>query len=202
MKRLALLGVVLLALAGCAMLVNHADPRAGTLRLSLTGGACMAIALVMLAGYSALRAKPTTPVVSGERFIYLASHASVADLQALLDEVNRIARPGQRMFVGPNDLRYTNYNDSYLYFLLPQLAPATRYIEMNPGVANREGAGMAEQLASADLIVLNRSYDNWREPNASSIAGSDAANKVVETRFCEHRSFGRWRILLRCDSRR
>ena len=187
-----------LALAGSAMVLRHSRPGIGRLRLSLTGGLCMALALCALAVYSATRVKQTTPVVSGERFIYLSNHPSIADLQAMLDEVNRIAQPGQRLFVGPNDLRYTNYNDSYLYFMLPQLAPASRYLEMNPGVGNREGSGMAEHAASADVIILNRSYDNWREPNASSVAGSDAANQVIAARFCEHRSFGRWRILLRC----
>lgn len=60
---------------------------------------------------------------------------------------------------------------------------------------------MADHLATSDLVILNTSYDNWREPNASSIAGSAQANRVLENQFCEHRSFGRWRILLRCDAR-
>ncbi|HEY1043029.1 MAG TPA: hypothetical protein VGE60_04125 [Telluria sp.] len=190
-----------LTVAGSAMVLRNINPRVGSLRLSLTGGLCMALGLAALAVYSVLRVKDTVPVVSGERFIYLARHAGVGELQAMVDEVNRIARPGQRLFVGPNDLRYTNYNDSYLYFLLPRLAPATRYLEMNPGVANREGSGLAGQLASADLVILNRSYDNWREQNASSIAGSNAASRMMESRFCEHRSFGQWRILLRCAPR-
>lgn len=191
-----------LALAGSAMVVQATWPRIGTLRLSPTGALCMALALSALAAYSVARGKPTKPVLSGERFVYLVDHASVGELQAMLDEVNRTAQPGQLLFVGPNDLRFTNYNDSYLYFLLPQLAPATRYVEMNPGVANRAGSGMAEQLAGADLLILNSSYDNWREPNASSVAGADPANATVASQFCEHRRFGRWRILLRCDLQR
>lgn len=187
-----------LAIAGCGMVLKHANPRIGALGLSVTGAACMAVVVAALAGFSAMRIKPATPVVSGQRHVYLPRHDSVSDLQAMVDEANRIARPGQRLFVGPNDLRYTNYNDSYLYFLLPQLAPASRFIEMNPGVGNRAGSGMAEQVARADIVILNASYDNWREPNASSVPGSDRANQVIGRQFCEHRSFSRWRILVRC----
>lgn len=128
-------------LVGFGILMKNRAPGFGSLRLSGTGVACIAPALGALAGFSAWRTKPTAPAVSADRFIYLSSYASVDDLQALVDEVNRIARPRQRIFVGPNDLRYTNYNDSYLYFLLPQLEPSSRYLEMNPGVGNRGGSG-------------------------------------------------------------
>ena len=50
----------------------------------------------------------------------------------------KISKPGQRLFVGPVDLRKTPYSDAYLYYMLPDLVPATYYIEMDPGVANAE----------------------------------------------------------------
>lgn len=183
------------------VVAKNLAPRVASLRLSAVGAACMVLALAAIAVYSASRVKDAVRIVSGERWVYLARHPSTGDLQQMVDEVNRIGKPGWRLFVGPGDLRYTNYNDSYLYFLFPQFAPATRFIEMNPGVANREGSGLAEQVETADVVILNRSYDNWREPNASSVAGSDRPNKVLELRFCEHRSFGRWRVMLKGDCR-
>lgn len=178
---------------------KNLQPRAAPLRLPMFGLTCVALALASAWAYSALRVKDAVRIVSGERWVYLAKHPSTLDLQRMVDEVNRIGRPDARLFVGPNDLRYTNYNDSYLYFLFPQFVPATRYIEMNPGVANREGAGLAEQLETADVAILNRSYDQWREANASSVPGAGAANDVMKLKFCEYRSFGRWRMLLRGD---
>ena len=49
-----------------------------------------------------------------------------------------IARPGDKLFVGTGDLRKTPYSEAFLYYLLPQTRPGTRYIEMDPGVANRD----------------------------------------------------------------
>ncbi|HEU4850908.1 MAG TPA: hypothetical protein VFT37_02005 [Telluria sp.] len=185
----------------CAGLVLKAGrPGTATLRLSVTGSVCVMLALVVLSSFSAMRVKHTVPIVSGDRLIHFSAQPTARDLQRTVDELNRVAQPGWRIFIGPNDLRYTNYNDSFLYFLLPQLAPSSRFIELNPGVANRTGSGLAEQIASADVVVLNSSYDNWREPNASSVPGPDAANRVVAERYCEHRRLGHWRILLRCQS--
>ena len=48
--------------------------------------------------------------------------------------------PGERLFVGTGDLRKTPYSEAYLYYLLPDLVPATYYIEMDPGVANAPGS--------------------------------------------------------------
>jgi hypothetical protein len=35
----------------------------------------------------------------------------------------RISRPGQRLFVGPGNLRKTPYSDAYLYYELGDLVP-------------------------------------------------------------------------------
>jgi hypothetical protein len=108
----------------------------------------------------------------------------------LLPEVERVSDPGDRLFVGPRDLRQTPYSDAYLYYLLPDLTPATRFIEMDPGVADAEGSGLAEDLASADVVVLSRVWDAWAEPNDSRKVGSDEPVRVLEEQFCHVASFG------------
>jgi hypothetical protein len=112
--------------------------------------------------------------------------------------VNDETRPGQRLFVGPSDLRFTNYNETYLYWLLPKLTPATYYLEMNPGVANRPGSRLAADIATAQWLILSRRYAMWNEPNGSVVAGSDAPNKVVVKDFCVTNRQGPYEILRRC----
>src|SRR5436853_2801798 len=81
------------------------------------------------------------------------------DAEKLLIELERVSLRGQRLFVGPGDLRLNNYCDTYIYHLEPQLVPATYFLEMNPGSANAPGSRLASDIATADWIVLNRRYD-------------------------------------------
>jgi hypothetical protein len=101
----------------------------------------------------------------------------------LLDKITSLASPGQRLFVGPADLRRTNYNDTFLYHLLPQLTPATYFLEMNPLSANRPGSRLGADLLSADWLILDHRLDDWNEPNDSMRFGPDAPNLVVQSRF-------------------
>ncbi len=120
----------------------------------------------------------------GGRNFYLGSEPITPAAQAVVDELGRRARPGERLFVGPADLRKTPYSDAYLYYLFPELTPATRYIEMDPGIANAEGSGLAEDVASADWLILSHVWDNFDEPNDVRKLGSNAPNEVVERDFC------------------
>lgn len=123
-------------------------------------------------------------VRNGDRTFYLGSAEIAAGAQAVVDEIQPRLRPGERLLVGPADLRQTPYSDAYLYFLLPQATPGTRYIEMDPGIANAPDSGLAEEVATSDWLVLSHVWDDWDEPNDSRIVGSDAPNEVVRERFC------------------
>ena len=108
----------------------------------------------------------------------------------MVPDIERVFSPGDRLFVGTSDLRKTPYSDAFLYHLFPELDPATRYIEMDPGVANEEGSGLAEDLASADVAVLSRIWNDWNEPNDSRVVGSDESNRVLEDQFRLERAYG------------
>lgn len=125
----------------------------------------------------------------GREFRYARPDA-VDAVNAMLPVVERISEPGERLFVGPGDLRQTPYSEAFLYHLLPQLEPGTRYIEMDPGVANAEGSGMAEELAAADVVILSSIRDDWNEPNGSVEVGPDEPNEVLARDFCLVASFG------------
>ena len=82
-----------------------------------------------------------------------------ADVQAaatkMLAEVPKIAKPGEKLFVGTEDLRKTPYSDAWLYYLLPEYPPGTYYIEMDPGVANSKDGRLASDLAHSDIAILS-----------------------------------------------
>jgi hypothetical protein len=126
----------------------------------------------------------------GDRSFPLSSIGPARAAAALLRELETRSSAGQRLFVGPGDLRRTNYNDTYLYHMLPQLQPATYFLEMNPWSANRPGSRLAADVASADWLILNRQTDEWNEPNRSREFGSDAPNVVVREQFALQGEYG------------
>ena len=125
----------------------------------------------------------------------------VADeLSTVVAMADALTRPGDRLFVGPVDLTRTNYGDSFFYFLLPDLVPASRHLEMNPGIANRTGGGLADDLARADLLILTPRFDGWVEPNASVEPGDPAAAALVADGFCDAGGTATWRLLTPCGA--
>ena len=90
---------------------------------------------------------------AGRRFYYGKADRARAG-QMVVDAAAAIARPGQRLVVGPVELRRTAYSDAYLYHLLPSLEPGTRYIEMDPGVADRADSGLDREIAAADVDLV------------------------------------------------
>ena len=127
---------------------------------------------------------PGLPVVRGDRSFRLGDVRAWRAGQALVDDLAAKSRPGERLLVGPVDLRQTAYSDVFFYHLFPELVPATRYIEMDPGLANAAGSPLAADVASADWLVLTRYWAGWIEPNTSIVFGPDAPNVVVEQEFC------------------
>jgi hypothetical protein len=143
----------------------------------------------------------------GRSFYYGRRDAAEA-VNAMLPVVDRIATPGDKLFVGTGDLRKTPYSEAFLYYLLPQTVPGTRYIEMDPAVANRKDSGLADDLAASDIVILSSIRDDWNEPNASLDAGSDQASQVLAQRFCMVGSWGQglfgrglYELYQRCDRR-
>jgi len=125
------------------------------------------------------------------------SFAVARETGATLDTIGRAASAGQRLFVGPADLRRTNYNDTFLYHLLPDLTPATYFLEMNPLSANRPGSRLAADVLSADWLILDHRLDQWNEQNESSRFGPDEPNQVVQSNFELHARRGSYDIYRR-----
>lgn len=131
---------------------------------------------------------PLTVERDGRRFHLGDYRPWLASVEVTAD-LDRWSRPGERLLVGPVDLRQTAYSDAFFYYLFPDLEPATYFIEMDPGLANREGSRLADDVASADWLVLTRFWSQWIEPNDSIVFGSDVPNQIVEQRFCLRGSY-------------
>jgi len=134
------------------------------------------------------RRNAATMGYDGRTFRYARADA-VAAVNELLPLVDELTEPGDRLFVGPGDLSKTPYSEAFLYYLLPDLVPATRYIEMDPGVANAEDSGLADELRSSDVVILSSIRDDWNEPNDSLVTGSQEPNEVLAEEFCLVASF-------------
>lgn len=110
-------------------------------------------------------------------------------LNEMIPELEAVSEPGDRLIVGPADLSRTVYSDVSVYFLFPELEPATYYIEMDPGLADVAGSGLAEEIAEADFLVLTNIWTGWNEPNASDEHQSQEHNQAVADHHC---LIGRW----------
>jgi hypothetical protein len=126
---------------------------------------------------------------NGRRFYFGDFNAAQASQQAI-DELDQLLVPGQRLIVGPADLRRTWYSDANFYYQFPELVPGTYFIEMDPGLANAPDSPLADELRRADWVILTRFWDGWYEPNSAMEFGSDEPNLVIRTQYCLQGSYG------------
>jgi hypothetical protein len=124
------------------------------------------------------------------RTFYYGRYDVLNALHELFAEITKVTSPGDRLFVGTSDLRKTPYSEAFIYYMFPELRPATYFIEMDPGVANRKGSRLADDVASADAVVLSSVWDVWDEPNDSRKLGPDRPNQVVREQFELHGEYG------------
>ena len=142
-----------------------------------------------LAWRSIVNDRQTLTVERNGRTFNLGDYRPWRATQEVVADLDHRASAGERLFVGPVDLRQTAYSDAFFYYLFPELVPATYFIEMDPGLANAEGSRLAEDVASADWLILTRFWSGWIEPNDSIVFGSDAPNRIVEQSFCLRGSY-------------
>ena len=119
-------------------------------------------------------------------------------LTQILKLADKISKPGQRLFVGTGDLRKTPYSDAFIYYMLPDLTPATYYIEMDPGIANAKNSRLASDIKSANIVILSRVWDKWVEPNYSLVYGPEKPNDVLKQDFCTVKNDQLYALLVRC----
>jgi hypothetical protein len=197
----ACVGVAFLPVAGCEIVRGRWrrwPPRAVGLA---SGGIVLALLAFVLTDYTVRSyADYSLQSVGVHRSSYAISHrgrvfyhgdpADATAANQLLDAVEHVSKPGERIVVGPDDLRRITIDDAFFYYLLPQLTPGTRYIEMDPDLANAPDSGLASEIHRSDLLILSSAEDFFREPNDSSKLGPNQPNVVVRKEFCLVGKFG------------
>jgi hypothetical protein len=143
---------------------------------------------------------PVATVTNDGRSVILGSAAEVAALAPILGDLDRLVRPGARVFVGPSDLRTSNYNDTYLYYLLPELTPGSYYLEMNPGVANGPGSQLTDDLSHDQFLILTSEWNVLPDQGSVPPLGPDKPNQVVADDFTPVRSSGTWTLYRRTSN--
>ena len=111
------------------------------------------------------------------RSVSFASAEEGDAVLATLKDVEAISKDGDRLFIGPGDLRRLNYCDLDLYFLLPQLFPASYFMEMNQGSTNRDGPAPARnrlrQGVDSELFL-----GSVRRPKRFPIPGAGGTGQI------------------------
>lgn len=133
-----------------------------------------------------------------DRRFYFGDEKAAESAQEVVDALDKASTPGQRLIVGPRDLSKTPYSDAFFYYLFPELVPGTRYIEMDPGIADAADSGLADELRESDWLIQSDAWSDWDEPNASTQAGSLEPNQVVAESYCMVLDSGTFSLSTRC----
>ena len=117
----------------------------------------------------------------------------------VVHEVAQRMNPGDFIYSGPLDHSRLFINESLLYFLVGA-RPATRFIEMDPGVANTEGAQheICDALLRRNVRVAALLDFSSRESNLSSQSNEiHVADKCVREIFQFVKTVGAYSIYVR-----
>jgi len=131
------------------------------------------------------------------RSITMDKVTQAKDLQKVITLARSRIPRGSRLIEGPSDLRFANYSETSIYWLLPQLDPATYFLEVNPGITNVKHSGFAAEIARADWLILSSKFVAFKEPNSSVKPGWNGPNLVVAKKFCLSKLMGHYEVLRR-----
>jgi hypothetical protein len=200
--------------AAIAEAASQVRPRWNPARVALVAGvSVIAATALLLPSYTARRyiafvedsfTNSTGSITlrnAGRAFYVGDDPEAAAHIRNLLRAAEHAGRPGDRLVVGTGDLRRTPYVDSFLYHLLPKYEPGTYFIEMEPGITNRNGTRLTGELRRADVVILADRWLAWSEPNDSMKPGDPKPNEVLREEFCETGNFGGFHLLVRCAER-
>ncbi len=131
---------------------------------------------------------------------YAGLPETIQDRQYVLGFIRANTVPGEPVYIGLRDHRRVLMSEIDLYFLADRPG-ATRYLQFDPNVINREDVQqqMIREIQSKNVrvAVLSGRFENFHEPNQSSVSGSRALDDFLSKNFHEAHDFGFYRLLLR-----
>jgi len=125
--------------------------------------------------------------------------ARAAALKELLPVLDRVTKPGQRLFVFDSDLVRPAITDVGLYFLMPSLRSSGFNLEVTPGLSSASGSRLDQDVAEADVIVLLEATPAFRAalfPYERD--GARAAAEALHRDFCLTTRVRYYQVWLRC----
>jgi hypothetical protein len=157
--------------------------------------------LLFLPGSTQLRSSrlgpPAYPQISRASDVADDVAASRSEVLAL---VERMTRPGEAIFIGAAQHRQVYVNEMDLYFLADRPG-ATRYMQFDPNVTNREDVQreMIGQLEKqrVQIAILSSRYASSGEINDSQELGSDLLDQYLRAHFSVRQGSGPYTVLVR-----
>jgi hypothetical protein len=203
--------VVVLLPAALAELMSAARPRWRFRWIGLGAGlAVLTVVSLLLPTYTTRRYigalqdsvdLPKTIAIKNEgRTWYIGNDPALArSIESLLHGVEHDVKPGGRVIVGNTDMRRVPYNDTFLYYLLPHYTPGTASMEFEPGLTNRKGTTLTDEMERADAFISSDRWLNWDEPNDAMVPGDPGPAEVLRRRFCLRHDYGKgYELFLPC----
>jgi hypothetical protein len=194
------------AFACALMLFPWITARARWARSTLHSASLAALALLCWAGIGAQRQLWSTsafePAFERATAIRVPTDPASAEYAALIAYLRTTTAPTEAIFSGVADTSRLLFNDTMIYFLAAR-RPATRFMEMEPGLSNT-AAGQREIVAELErehvrTIVLWRKTSS--EPNRTAVSnGVTTLDDYVQRNFALTRRFADYAVMTRADA--
>jgi hypothetical protein len=176
------------------------DLEAGPLRGGLVVLTFVLLSLLTVSAANALRDPGTTELTHSGRSI-VVSQTDETELKGLLRAITETVPPGSRIFVGATDMSVPTLSRIELYHLLPEYQAGSYYLELPPGVAEKGGSPLLDDVLKADALILTDVPRQLRESLFPHMGrGVETVNRAVDQYFCPQRTIADTTIYVRCDS--
>lgn len=147
--------------------------------------ALMVLVVLTTMSILAIAASQVSPLTHRGRTT-LVQHEDASGVAAQLELITDNVPEGSRIFIGATDMSVPTLTHFELYHLLPEYRSLAYYLELPPGVAERVGSPLVDDIRRADWLVLSHMPDALRRDLFPYIggAGSNDANAIVAAQFC------------------
>jgi hypothetical protein len=184
-----LFGAVVVVPAGVAALaVLQPLPQRLHRMVLVTGVTGLAVLLGI--GFSFSSKIPSVVVFNSGRTAWVSPEDGNR-LSALIAATQARAPANSKVFVGPRDLSLPAGGDLILYHLLPEYSADSYFLEFPPGLVERPGSALVNDIQSADVLLLTQpsSRQSAQALFPRMARGDELANNVVANGFCARYTF-------------